>query len=358
MHSVVGRTLILTLMMASPAIAQIPSNCDPNSDKQRPFDPAHYVKIFEETSGRRIVLYDPRSVLTSPTLLRADADSKIVLEIDPDCLGSDMALNALFVSAEFSRSDASAGPVKVEVLNYSEVAADPRTQASQAGVALQTAGDVRVVLQGLYNLTKDLVGSIYADECLGPPQSDHLRPAGCDYQFKSGLTVQSAENILRTRLRAFQPRVNAMTDFFSGDKNALVLNEIGTVVFSLDLRSLKATAAMLKSDVAAFLNETDSPQRVRAGEDIRLYLQRIWDDCSRSVRSCRRTRTISRTSGRKCSFLISVTCSRRERLTWRSTRPPMAMRSRLPSRRAAPAAMPTGACPTTFRLASASTTRA
>jgi hypothetical protein len=131
MHSVVGRTFILTLMMASPAIAQIPSNCDPNSDKQRPFDPAHYVKIFEETSGRRIVLYDPRTVLTSPTLLRADADSKIVLEIDPDCLGSDMALNALFVSAELSRSDASAGPVKVEVLNYSEVAADPRTQASQ-----------------------------------------------------------------------------------------------------------------------------------------------------------------------------------------------------------------------------------
>ena len=278
MHSVVGRTLVLTLMMASPALAQIPSNCDPNSDKQRPFDPAHYVKIFEETSGRRIVLYDPRAVLTSPTLLRADADSKIVLEIDPDCLGSDMALNALFVSAELSRSDASAGPVKVEVLNYSEVAADPRTQASQAGVALQTAGDVRVVLQGLYNLTKDLVGSIYADECLGRPQSEHLRPAGCDYQFKSGLTTQSAENILRTRLRAFQPRVNAMTDFFSGDKNALVLNEIGTVVFSLDLRSLKATAAMLKSDVAAFLNDTDSPQRARAGEDIRLYLQRIWDD--------------------------------------------------------------------------------
>ena len=270
MHSVVGRTLVLTLMMASPALAQIPSNCDPNSDKQRPFDPAHYVKIFEETSGRRIVLYDPRTVLTSPTLLRADADSKIVLEIDPDCLGSDMALNALFVSAELSRSDASAGPVKVEVLNYSEVAADPRTQASQAGVALQTAGDVRVVLQGLYNLTKDLVGSIYADECLGRPQSEHLRPAGCDYQFKSGLTTQSAENILRTRLRAFQPRVNAMTDFFSGDKNALVLNEIGTVVFSLDLRSLKATAAMLKSDVAAFLNDTDSPQRARAGEDIRL----------------------------------------------------------------------------------------
>ena len=57
-----------------------------------------------------------------------------------------------------------------------------------------------------------------------------------------------------------------------------MLNEIGTVVFSLDLRSLKRPAAMPKSDVAAFLNDTDSPQRARAGEDIRLYLQRIWDD--------------------------------------------------------------------------------
>ena len=51
MHSVVGRTLVLTLMMASPALAQSPSNCDPNSDKERPFDPAHYVKIFEKRAA-------------------------------------------------------------------------------------------------------------------------------------------------------------------------------------------------------------------------------------------------------------------------------------------------------------------
>jgi len=270
------RTIVFALALASPAAAQIPSNCDPASKDQRPFDPAHYVKIVEETSDRRIVLYDPRDIRTTPTLLRSDADSKIVIEIDPDCLGSDMALNALFISADLNRADGSGSPVKTEVLNYSEVATDPRTQASQAGVALRTAGDVRVMLQGLYDLTKDLIASAFQAECVASPPSAHSRPAGCTYQLKAD--AATSEGILRTHLRAFQPRIDVITDFFSSDSNGLVLNEIGTTVFNLDVQSLKATAGKLKSDVATFVSDTPGPQRDRARDDLMLYIQRIWDD--------------------------------------------------------------------------------
>jgi hypothetical protein len=317
MRSVTTRTIVLALALAAPAAAQNPStpaqsSSASTSDKpgtlppctvpppsptgqaavraasdarsgpqpSYPFDPAHYVKIVEETGDRRIVLYDPRDVRTWSTLLRADADSKIVIEIDPDCLGSDMALNALFISADLNRADGSGSPVKAEVLNYSEVATDPRTQASQAGVALRTAGDVRVMLQGLYDLTKDLIAAVYQDECTRnlPPAIGGPQPEGCTYQLKAGLSASQGDDVLRTHLRAFQPRIVAIADFFTSDSNALVLNEIGTTVFSLDLGSLKATAAKLKSDVAAFVSATPGQPQGPAGEDLKLYLERIWND--------------------------------------------------------------------------------
>jgi len=174
----------------------------------------------------------------------------------------------------------SESPVKTEVLNYSVVATDPRTQASQAGVALRTAGDVRVMLQGLYDLTRDLIAAVYQDECTRnlPPASGGSRPEGCTYQLKSGLSITEADEVLRTHLRAFQPRIVAIADFFTSDSNALVLNEIGTSVFSLDLGSLKATAAKLKSDVAAFVGDTTGRPGNPAGADLKLYLERIWND--------------------------------------------------------------------------------
>ena len=151
MRSMTAQVALVMLAMPGSAFAQTPATSDRKSKEETPFDPAHYVKIYEETSDRRILLYDPRHVATAPTLLRVDADSKIVVELNFQSPGQgDMALNGLFMSAELSRVDPGTGPVKAEVLNVSEIAADPKTQASQAGVALRTAGDVRVILQNLY----------------------------------------------------------------------------------------------------------------------------------------------------------------------------------------------------------------
>jgi hypothetical protein len=244
-----------------------------------PFDPANYVRIFEETSNERIELYAPSGIATRPTLLRADLDSKIVIQLEG--LNADMALNGLFMSAEMSRSNVNAGPVKVEVLNYSEVATDPATQASQAGVALRTASEVYVIMRNLFELTRDLVAIAYEPACSGPPLNRAERPKGCSYARKTTaagtpVTDMERDGEVRRYLRAFQPRVDAIADFFTSDRNALVLTAVGDTVFDLDARSLRATAAQIKQDVAVFIGA--GALAADARDDLLLHLQKLWDD--------------------------------------------------------------------------------
>jgi len=237
------------------------------------FDPVDYIRIYEESGGTRFTLFDPANPGTS--LLRADTDSKIVIEIDETRLSADMALNSLFISAELSRLDANASTTNVEVLNYSQIAQDPRTQASQAGVALQTASDVHVTLQNFYDLTRGLVEVAYEPACVGPPLAGR-RPAGCTFANKPGVDNAARDAALRDYLRTFRPRVNAIVDFFTSDRNAMVLSLIGAEVFSLDIRSLRGMAAKLRQDVSTFVDE--GAAAATAARDLHTALQQIWDD--------------------------------------------------------------------------------
>lgn len=266
-----------------------PSQTDSVTDREiGPFDPAEYIRIYEESGDKRILLYDSTRTGTLSSVLRADADSKIVIELDESRLTSDMALNGLFMAAELSRLDTSTSTAKVEVLNYSEIAQDPRTQASQAGVALRTAGEVRTILQNLYDLTRELIAAAYQDECTNDPQGTvpPSRPKGCTYANKMGpngqrLTDAQRDDELRRHLRASQPRIEAMATFFSDARNALVLSVIGNRVFDLDLRSLQGMAAKLRQDVATFVAGGATPEDravATATADIHLNLQRLWDD--------------------------------------------------------------------------------
>jgi hypothetical protein len=230
------------------------------------FDPASYVTIYEEDRpNHRLLLFDRH---TQSTLFRVDADSKIVVQLTG--LTSDMALNGVVMTAELSRLAADAGPANVEVLNYSEVAKDPRTQASQAGVALRTASDVKTVLLNLYSTTRDAVAAAYQPECIGSPVNGG-RPAGCTYQRRA-----NADDELRVVLRASQPRIAAMTDFFTAERNGLVLSVIGARIFELDQRSLTATAGQFRASVATFIAGGQGAAQV--APELYLNLQRLWDD--------------------------------------------------------------------------------
>jgi hypothetical protein len=202
---VAAATVWLGTIVHAQVPAPRPAAPKPSPNPEVPFDPGYYVRIYEETRGKRILLYDPAEVQRAPTLLRADADSKVIVQLDDQKLGVDMPLNGLYITAELSRFEASTSPVKVEVLNYSEVATDPKTQASQAGVALRTAGDVLVLMRNLYQLTKELVAELYQPECSNRPDGA-ARPPGCTYERRADLPDDVARN---GRLREAPSRLSA-----------------------------------------------------------------------------------------------------------------------------------------------------
>jgi hypothetical protein len=240
-----------------------------------PFDPAEYVRLFEETRGGRILLYEPRAKgEPMPTLLRVDQDSKIIIELLKDeAIVRDMALNSIFMRAQITRLGKDAGAAAVEVLNYSELPKDAATQSMQAALALRTASDVRVVVQNLYNLTKAFVAISYEDECGRelPTGVDRAPtpPSGCRYQRQP-----NSQQALRTMLDASKARIEAITTFFTADANQLVLSVMGAQLFSLDVASLKGVARTMAADVAAYVDKQDATALQRLDVNV----PQLWND--------------------------------------------------------------------------------
>ena len=234
-----------------------------------------------------------------------------------------MALNSLFISAELSRLDANASTTNVEVLNYSQIAQDPRTQASQAGVALQTASDVHVTLQNFYDLTRGLVEVAYEPACVGPPLAGR-RPAGCTFANKPGVDNAARDAALRDYLRTFRPRVNAIVDFFTNDRNAMVLSLVGAEVFSLDMRSLRGMAVKLRQDVSTFVDE-GAAAATAAARYLHTALQQI-GTIDRFASPPPASPTTSSLAGGPSSFPGCSGCWRRGRSTCGGTRQATAKR--------------------------------
>jgi hypothetical protein len=266
---------------------QKPTPSGPQQAQVGPFDPINYVRIYEETSKGRILLFEPPTgegngkapaeAKPRPTLMRADEDSKIVIELVQNGLIGNLALNGLFMSGELSRGDASATGTNVEILNYSEIAQDPRTQASQAGVALRTANEVKAVVQNLYELTRDLVGVAYGTDCYKPRPENGGLPDGCTFKPPTDpAAAKIAATTLQDYLRAVQPRINAIADFFANPRNALVMTVIGERVFGLDTSSVRSMAEKIRQDVAAVVTNGDTAGN--ALKDLHVNIPRLWED--------------------------------------------------------------------------------
>jgi hypothetical protein len=69
-----------------------------------------------------------------------------------------------------------------------------------------------------------------------------------------------------------------IADFFSNDRNALVVSEIGQHVFGLDLRSVRAMSAKLKQDVALIVKSDPGKESERASDDVLRALEHLWED--------------------------------------------------------------------------------
>src|SRR5215472_2540278 len=84
------------------------------------FDPATFVRIYEDTKDRgHLEIHNPRSRRDAVSHLSVDTDSSIVIVPDSSLLqNSDLSLNKLFISAVLASGDKQQN---VEVVGYSEI---------------------------------------------------------------------------------------------------------------------------------------------------------------------------------------------------------------------------------------------
>jgi hypothetical protein len=83
--------------------------CSTQAPASSSFDPASFVRIYEDTrGGKRIPIYGPGC--DGNTQLSVDSRSSIVIVPDPGALGEDVPLNKLFIKATLASADESARP--------------------------------------------------------------------------------------------------------------------------------------------------------------------------------------------------------------------------------------------------------
>ena len=156
------------LVVAAPGwlVAQAP----PGSPKT--FSPAGYVRLFEDTGSRRILIYDPTRNELSSSQIKVDGRSTIYIVVAKDLINQSIPMNRLFMTATLARGNGQS--VNLGVIGYSEVGKAAEGAESQKAVGLQTAADVRRMLMNMYFTTEDLIRTFYG----GTPDSDDDTP-GC-----------------------------------------------------------------------------------------------------------------------------------------------------------------------------------
>ena len=261
--------LVGVLFCCSRASAQLsPPLVAPATDRakeKREIDPAKFVRIYEQSGTKRILLYDGlegERNLTSRQL-KAEAGSMILVEVDLDEVDEDSVLNHLFMSAQLTRGDKTED---IPVINYSQLGKDQESGASQGAVAFETIRDIRATMENMYYTTHDLCS--YLGDC-DPQMPLATKTAG-----------KSAE--IRARFRLLSPDLKGITDFFSDPKNKEITALIGNEIFGIDSRSLNNISKQFVKDLEMHLTapeeESEKTPAGRALADLKERTKLIWKD--------------------------------------------------------------------------------
>jgi hypothetical protein len=239
--------LVLLPSLTAQEAKSAPGICEQRSGESR-FDPACYVRIFEDNgSGRRQLLYG-RSIGKQSRVLRADPDSTIVIDMadafTTDQKG-DVALNKLLMRAEIKKKDASRA---VEVAGYTQIGESAENKASQIAFAFQTFTNVAGKVINLYFTAKDLVEGTFGTECFLALARGENAPV--EAVNKSCVLTDERLDEFGTRLRVFAPEALALSDFFSSPGNRAVETQLAADVFEVDVESLQGIAAQFKTQFA------------------------------------------------------------------------------------------------------------
>ena len=231
------------------------------ASKTRPtFSPARYVRIFEDTGSKRILLYDPkrrrqdnqeqqREGQKEPEGLNSsqitvDGRSTILIQLAPDLMDENVPMNRLFMSATLGRRDGKP-PKDLEVVGYNEVGKAQEGAESQKAVSLQTGANVQRTLLNMFFTTEDIIKTLYGECCA---KELALNP-------RYNCRKEVADELVKSRFRLYLPEITAITDFFLDDDTARVAGMLGSEAFDIDIPSLQAIMQKYKADMSALFDQ-------------------------------------------------------------------------------------------------------
>lgn len=235
------------------------------------FSPLGYVRLFEDTGTRRILIYDPARNQLNSTQIKVDGRSTIYVEVAS--IDQSVPMNRLFMTATLARRGGQSE--ELEVVGYSEVGKSREGAESQNAVALQTAEDVKLTLLNMFFTTRDLIRTFYGDAPGCPEELARDPRAGCAARVK----IDPA--IAESRFRLYQPEIQAISQFFVRPDTARVASLLGSQAFGVEIASLRLIAQQYVDNITALFDPDVTAGRKQAAHtDLVERTKLIWHDFS------------------------------------------------------------------------------
>ncbi len=261
-----SRTVLLVIAAAGWLVTQTPA-APPET-----FSPAGYVRLFEDTGTRRILIYDPARNELSSSQLKVDGRSTIYIEVAKDLIDQSIPMNRLFMTATLARKGGQSKDL--EVIGYSEVGKSQEGAESQNAVLLQTAANVQRTLMNMFFTTEDLVRTLYGDTPNCPELLARDPRHACGRKRVKRAAAEA-------RFRLYEPEIRAIGDFFIREDTARVAGLLGAQAFDVDIASLTRIAQQYLDNSTALSDPNASDDGKQAAlTDLVERTKLIWHDFS------------------------------------------------------------------------------
>lgn len=219
---------------------------------QTPFDPACWVRIFEDYKGQKqTVLYSPHRPYQFSRILNADRDSTIVLDFAEGLnANGDLGLNGLIARARIVRTDGTEAPI--EVRNYTQIEFTDEQRKAQRAFGFQTFANVSSVVLDLYWTTRELIYRLpngkACYEALVEQKTSTPALAAQSCALSDYDTNDNSE--LAKRLRLYEPEAKAIIDFLLSAANQTVNAQLAIRLFGVSGSSLRNVAQQMQTNFA------------------------------------------------------------------------------------------------------------
>jgi hypothetical protein len=208
------------------------------------FDPAKFVKIYEDVGGKEILLYDP--TLATSRQMKADANSVLIIKVDLASTPENTLISNLYMSAQLGGDKA----VSVPVVGYSELGVSKETAGSQTAVSSQTVEDIRENVSTMYWTTREILERVYGTDCINRIAASPktvLTEVACNPAAPSADFNTKVLDAFRLHKAEIETIAGALAD----PRQVEIARVIGNKVFGLSAATMVAAASDYRKDFDA-----------------------------------------------------------------------------------------------------------